>query len=69
MVIRSDRKSKYGATKDVFRACARAQCVWVKLGVEMPDDAKKEEFLLDPYTGETITLEEAMEEMEEAPDF
>jgi len=71
VIIRSDRKSKYGSTKDVFRACARAGCVFVKLGVEKPDDEKQRSFLLDPTTGEEITMEEFEEEFgdDEGPSF
>lgn len=61
VIIRSDRASKYGATKDVFRACARAGAVFIKLGVEKPE-VTEEGFILDPYTGEMITLNEGLEE-------
>jgi biopolymer transport protein ExbD len=57
VIIRSDRNSKYGATKDVFRACARSGAVFVKLGVEKPETDKKG-IVIDPATGETITDEE-----------
>lgn len=64
VIIRSDRGSKFGATKDVFRACARAGAVYVKLGVEKLEETD-EGYLLDPYTGERLTLEESIEESEE----
>ena len=52
VIIRSDRKSRYGDTKDVFRACARSGCVYIKLGVEKPDQDSKKKYLLDPFSGE-----------------
>ena len=60
VVIRSDKDSRYGATKDVFRTCAQAGVVHVKLGVESREHEDKKEYLLDPYTNTYISAEEGM---------
>jgi biopolymer transport protein ExbD len=64
VIIRSDRNSKYGATKDVFRACAKSGAVFVKLGVEKPEE-NSQGVLVDPSTGERMTDEEYMKEFGE----